>query len=40
MNSVNSQIVLFDDKKAVDLIDHGILAEKISRLPVPKAVAR
>ena len=34
------RIVLFDDKKAVDLIDHCMLAEKISRLPVPKAVAR
>ena len=34
------RIVLFDYKKAFDLIDHGILAEKISRLPIPKAVVR
>ena len=32
--------VLFDYKKAFDLIDHGILAEKISKLPIPKAVVR
>ena len=34
------RLVLFDYKKAFDLIDHGILAEKISRLPIPKAVVR
>ena len=34
------RIVLFDYKKAFDLIDHGILAEKTSRLPFPKAVVR
>ena len=34
------RIVLFDYKKAFDLIDHGILAEKISRLPISKAVVR
>ena len=34
------RIVLFDYKKAFDLIDHGILAEKISRLPIPKAFVR
>ena len=33
-------IVLLDYKKAFDLIDHGILSEKISRLPIPKAVVR
>ena len=34
------RIVLFDYKKVFDLIDHGILTEKISRLPIPKAVVR
>ena len=34
------RVVLFDYKKVFDLIDHGILAEKISRLPIPKAVVR
>ena len=34
------RIVLFDYKKAFDLIDHGILAKKISRLPIPKAIVR
>ena len=39
-SGVAVRIVLFDYKKAFDLIDHGILAEKISRLPIPKAVVR
>ena len=39
-SGVAVRIVLFDYKKASDLIDHGILAEKISRLPIPKAVVR
>ena len=34
------RIVLFHYKKAFDLIDYGMLAEKISRLPIPKAVVR
>ena len=34
------RVVLLDYKKAFDLIDHCILADKISRLPIPKAVVR
>ncbi|CAB3992021.1 Hypothetical predicted protein, partial [Paramuricea clavata] len=34
------RVALFDYKKAFDLIDHCILADKISRLPIPKAVVR
>ena len=34
------RVVLFDYKKAFDLIDHGILVQKITKLSLPKAVVR
>ena len=34
------RVVLFDYRKAFYLIDHRILVEKMSRLPIPGAIAR
>ena len=34
------RVILFDYRKAFDLIDHALLADKISNLAIPRAVAR
>ena len=34
------RVILFDYKKAFDLIHHALLADKISNLAIPRAVAR